>query len=67
MMSEGIKEYGSCTLDPMLDCPKRTESGSCGVEQAGCSFRVVKGQQASSSTPFVRKDRWYEKYYKNFL
>ena len=51
-----------CSLPPEINsCPYYAKTGECKNEMEGCSFRKEKGENRNQ---YVRKERWYEKYYR---
>lgn len=56
-----------CTLPSEIkQCPFRSNDSKCNMDKDGCGFRKIEQEQEQDKTPsqYVRKERWYEKYYK---
>lgn len=54
-----------CKLDSDLDCPYRLEDKMHCNNNDQCSFCMVEREEYEyNSKGYVRKERWYEKYYK---
>lgn len=54
-----------CELDLEFNkCPHFGEDKRCMVNDIKCSFRSGNEEKPVIRNPYVRKERWYEKYYK---
>jgi len=53
-----------CSLDIEINsCPHLSDDGrTCNSDNSSCTFR--KESEAVESTKYIRKQRWYDKYYK---
>lgn len=51
-----------CSLDEKISCPFRMDGGLCSDKNKKCGF-VIKVVTEPTLKPYVRKPRWYEKYY----
>lgn len=58
------KQPGICILDPDIDCPNHTDRRECVINNDRCSFYSKLRQKPAEFQHYIRKPRWYEKYYK---
>ena len=50
-----------CTLEEDICCPHRKD-GKCGINNEKCGFSMI--EKIEKPKKYVRKERWYEKYYR---
>jgi len=54
-----------CLLQRTVFCPMRREDNKCACKSGACGFREEVVIEALPNKPtYVRKERWYEKYYR---
>lgn len=54
-----------CELDLEFNkCPYIQEDKRCMATNTKCSFRSGTEEKPVIKNPYIRKERWYEKYYK---
>lgn len=57
-----MSEICICTLEPEIqECKYRNKDNICVAKQTTCGFR----KRDKTKKPYVKPEKWFEKYYKN--